>query len=273
MANYNAYLLDNKGNQVFYNDKPDLSKGDLYISVSQILSMEGSGDFLIKWALKEFGGQLDPIKAHEAYMERVSDVGSRLHKWIEYDLKGLTYPEKELIEAMIPGIQSWDAFKSQHEIEVIDSERVLFSKQLRVAGTMDLRLKIDGKTYVADLKTGSVLDKAFVQLASYHHMLKEMGDSDGTEELLVLGGSDSKNKIADGGAVQMHTLKSWFGSEMTQEDLFAYFMCLRHLWYTKNLKSRKWAPIIKGMSDYIAPIVQRFKESFIQPIKKEGKRK
>lgn len=264
MAQYNCYLINDKGESVFYQDKPDLSKGDLYISVSQLLSMLGGNDFLVKWALKEFGGQLDPLKAHSSFMERVSELGSKLHKWIEYDLKKQTYPDKELTEDMVPGIESWETFKSQHEIEMIDSERVLYSKQYRFAGTLDLRIKIDGVTYAADLKTGSIQHKAFIQLTAYKHMLKEMGLSDGTEQLLVLGGADSKSKISSGGAMRMHTLDNYFKDNTTEEDLFSALMCLRELWKFDNMKSRKFVAVIKGMDAYLDPLVENFRESFKQ---------
>jgi len=271
MANYNTYLIDKKGNPVFQGNKPDLSKGDLYISVSQILSMLGSGDFLIQWALREFGGLADSTGAYRSYMDRVSDLGSKLHKYIEFDLKGLEFPEAEMTETMVPGIQSWHDFKEKHEIKLIDSERVLHSKRYRFAGQLDLRVEIDGVTYVADLKTGSVMGKAFIQLAAYKHMLKEMGLSDGTEKLLVLGGADSKSKIADGGAVQMHTLETFFKGDVTEEDMFVKLMCLRELWYQENLRSRKFEPIIKGMSDYMEPMIQSFRDSFKQTLKKSNK--
>lgn len=265
MAHYNCYLIDTKtGKSVFYADKPDLTKGDLFISVSQILSMLGGGDFLIRWALTTFGAHVDPLKAHTEYMEKVSDLGSRLHKYIEYDLKGLDFPEDELDDDMHPGILSWDQFKSEHKIEMIDSERVLHSKRYRFAGTLDLRVKIDGKVYIADLKTGSVQDKAYIQLMAYKTMMQEMGLSDGTEELLVLGGGDSKTKVADGGRMFMHTLDAKFGGRVSEQDLFVRLMCLRELWYQENLKSRKWAPIIKGMQEYIDPIIQDFKDQFNQ---------
>lgn len=259
---YNCYLINNKGQSVFFDKNPDLSKGDLFISVSQILSMLGGSDFLITWALKTFGGRVDPLAAHRSYMEHVSGLGSKLHKWCEYDLKNQKYPDKELSEDMIPGIEAWDKFKEQHEIELIDSERILFSRTYRFAGTIDLRVKIDGITYIADLKTGSVQHKAFIQLTAYKHMMKEMGLSDGSERLLVLGGSDSKNKIADGGAVQMHTLENYFKSPVTEEDLFTTLMCLRELWRFEHLKSRKFYPVIKGMDQFVEPITQRFRDSF-----------
>lgn len=235
--------------------------------------MQGASDYLIKWALKEFGGFLDPIRAHSDFMERVSDLGSKLHLYMECDLKGTEFPEKELTEAMLPGIASWEAFKREHEIELIDSERVLFSERYRVAGTIDLRVKVDGVTYVADLKTGSVQNKAFTQLAIYKHMLQEMGLSDGSEKLLVLGGADSKSKIADGGKVCMHTLDSWFRGNVTEEDLFTSFMCLRELWRLENLKSRKFEPVVKGMDAFMDPIISRFRDSFNEHKKEAQKPK
>jgi hypothetical protein len=269
MANYSCYLLDSDGNQVFYNQKPDLAKGDLYISISQILGMLGGNDFLIRWALKEFGGQLDPIGAHSSYMERVSALGTALHKYIEYDLKGLSFPDAELTEEMLAGIQSWYQFKAEHTIELVDSERVLFSRSLQCAGTLDLRVKIDGELYVADLKTGSVQSKAFIQLAAYKHMMKEMGLSDGSEKLLVLGGADSKSKISNGGRVCMHTLESWFKGRVSEKQLFTALLCLRELWRFENLGSRKFEPVIKGMDRYLDPLVQRFHQAFDDSLKEK----
>lgn len=262
MANYNCYALMPDGTPVFDGrGQPDIKKGDIYVSVSQILAMEGAGDFLIMWALREFGGLLDPIKAHKAYMERVSDLGSRLHSYVELDLKGEEY--KGATEDMLPGIESWHAFKNEHKIELIESEQILHSKKYKFAGTMDIKLKIDGELYIADLKTGSVQEKAFTQLAAYKYMCKEMTlpQSDDAK-LLVLGGADSKSKIADGGKVIMHTLDGWYGDKVTEADLFSVFMCLRHMWAHKNITSRKFEPIIKHLDKEIEPMIQRFKDSF-----------
>ena len=270
MASYNCYLLDKDGKSVFYKDYPDLSKGELYISVSQILSMLGGNDFLIRWCLKTFGGRLDPVKAHSDFMEKVSDLGSRLHHYVECDLKGTPFPEKDLKDDMLGGIESWVDFKNNHSIELIDSEKVLHSKKYRIAGTMDLRIKLDGKLCVCDLKTGSVQNKAYIQLACYKHMLQEMGLSDGSEQLVVLGGADSQSKVADGGKMFVHTMESWFNGRVTEEDLFTRLMCLRELWKQEHITTRKFIPIIKSMDTYLEPTIERFRDAF-REAKKEAK--
>lgn len=262
MANYNCYALDADGNPLFNaKGQPDLFRGDLYISVSQILSQESAGDFLTTWLLNTFGGKPDPLKAYKDYMNHVSDLGTRLHHYIECDLNGIDY-DGLFSKDMVPGIESWISFREKHVIETIDCERILFSKKLKVAGTMDMCLRVDGKLYVADLKTGTVYNKAFVQLSAYSHMYHEMGLLKEPADLLVLGGADSKTKIADGGPVVMHTMDSKFNGRVSQQDLFAHFLCLRHVWYMNNLKVRKFEPVIKGMQEALDPMIERFKAQF-----------
>lgn len=242
--------------------QPDLSRGSLYVSVSNILAVQGGGDFLIRWALKEFGGKKNPIAFHSEFMEKVSSLGTRLHHFFELDLQGRKHEADKIVaDDMLPGIESYLRWKKQHEIELVDSEKILFSKKLGVAGTRDLRVKIDGQLYVADFKTGSVQDKAFCQLAIYSYMGMELGEVENKgAKLLVIGGD--KEKIANGGEVHMHEMSDWFGDGITQADLFSWFMCLRHVWMLQNLKSRKWIPVVKGMQEWMDPMIARFKAKF-----------
>lgn len=262
MANYNTYCLDKNGIPIIGEGKPgDIREGELYVSVSQILSVENPGDFLTRWVLMTFGRTADPVAAHRNYMEEVSDLGTRLHHFIECEFTNQPYPGV-VKEDMMPGIESFFRFKNQHDIEVQDAERVLFSRKYRIAGTLDLRAKIDGKPYLIDLKTGSVQGKAFVQLMAYNIMAQEMGILEEEHDLLVLGGASSKEKIADGGDFQLHTLESFFRNSITKEDLFVWFQCLRQIWYMKNTKSTKFKPIIKAMDKLIEPLIEDFKQQF-----------
>ena len=135
MANYNTYVIDD----------------ELYVSVSTILGVEGA-DYLVKWALKTFDG----ISSYDAFMKSVSDLGTRLHHYVECDLKGEKYPDALLKEDMLPAIKRWHEWRAGKEIELIECEKQVYSKKWRVAGTCDMVLKIDGQLYIGDLKTGSV---------------------------------------------------------------------------------------------------------------------
>ncbi len=269
MANYNCYALDENGRPLFdENGKVDLKRGDIYISVSTILAVENPGDFLAKWMLDTFGNEPEPYYAYQEYMTKVSSLGSKIHRFVELDLKGQTKEANEMVDdSMLAGVDSWLRFKKAHTIELIESEKILFSKKLRIAGQMDMKLKIDGVTYLADLKTGSCSDKNFVQIAAYKYLDKEMGADNSDVKLLILGGKDSKSKISEGGSICMHEPSTWFGkANMTEEDLFAWFCSLREVWRLKNLTSRKFNPVIKNLSEAIDPMVKRFHQAFRAPI-------
>lgn len=274
---YNCYLLDKDGNPIFGATTKDPRGGEIYISVSQILSTEAAGDFLTYWLLRTFAGSEDPVKEYRAYMSRVSNLGTKLHHFIECELKGIAYPD-EVTDDMMPGIESFFRWKREYTVEVLDSERTLHSKKYRVAGTLDLRARIDGKPYLIDLKTGTVVHKAFVQLMAYNTMAAEMGILDNEpHDLMVLGGESSKSKIADGGDFCMHTVDSFFNGRTTKEDLFVWFQCLRQIWFMKNTKSIQFKPVIKHMEKLVDPLVEDFKKQFVlsgvQEIPKKPKKK
>lgn len=258
---YNVYALDKNGKAIFGKDgKPDLSNADLYVSVSQILSVEGAGDFLNRWLLDNF----NDYQEYKQHMNKVSDLGTRIHTFMEYHLSGRKYPH-DLTADMIPAIESYLDWYDANEVEVIDVERILFSRKIRTAGTRDAFLRINGKKAMVDLKTGSVYSKAFVQLAAYHLMASHMGEDVSDVDLVVLGGKDSKSKLVDGGQMIMHTREGWFGGDMSIEDLQFYFGCLRQIWFFQNMKSKKFQPVIKGMSEYVDTMVGRFREQFFLP--------
>src|SRR5258708_2128578 len=110
MANYNTYLLDKNGKTT-----TDLSTGELYVSVSTILKQEGKD--LVGWALRTFGEQDNPMAAYKGYMDKVSSLGSRIHSYVENDLKGTPLTANQIQEDMLPAISSWEDFKHAHTIE------------------------------------------------------------------------------------------------------------------------------------------------------------
>lgn len=243
---YNSYLIDD----------------ELYVGVSTILNMEGTGDFLVSWALRTFGHEPDPIEAHKNYMETVSGIGTAIHKYIEHDLAGeeveaKKFANKDTIEA----IEAWLDWKREHEIEVIASERVVHHREWRCAGTLDAVLRVDGDLYVIDFKTGKFKPRYFTQLAAYWGMLEAEGKKKriaGIEkaELAVL------EILRDGSDVRLITLKDKYQGMVTTEDEFKVFHTLRYLWHQRNLKTRQYQVVIKEMEQLLCPMDADFQKTF-----------
>jgi hypothetical protein len=246
VGNYNAYQLGADGN-------PDLKNGELFVSVGQILAVENAGDFLTKWLLNTF----DSYEGYQDYMDEVSSLGSQIHKLIELQLQGKEIPSHLLHEKVSDAFSSFLDFALSHEIKPLLIEKVLHSKKIRVAGTMDLLCTIDGRKFLADVKTGSVQNKAFVQMVVYKFMAMEMGLKEIADaDLAVI------SVHRDGKQVKLITMEDQFGPDMTEQDLFSWFMCLRQIWAYKNLSTRKWAPVIKHYEEHVDTLVQSFKGQF-----------
>lgn len=247
MASYNTYLIDN----------------ELYVSVSTILNVENPGSFLIFWALRKFGGAEDSVKAYNAFMKEVSETGTEIHEVLEHDLLETGKAGEVLTERAAPAVAEWNKWKQEHEIKVIASEIQLHSKKYRVAGTCDLVAEIDGQLYIADFKTGSVQEKAFTQMAAYKQMLCEVPKKDripGIEkaDLAVI------NVHRDGKPVEFITHRDYYKDQpMEPEDHLAIFHSLRYVWAKRNLKSKKFAPIIKDMSAIIDPLNKDFHKEML----------
>ncbi len=243
---YNSYLIDD----------------ELYVGVSTFLNMESMGDFLTTWVLRTFGSAPDPIQAHRDYMDSVSQTGTQIHKYIEHDMAGEEEEAKIYAnEQTIAAIESYLDWKKEHKIEVLASERVVHHTEWRCAGTLDAVLKIDGKLYVVDFKTGKFKDRYFTQLAAYWAMLcnepkKKRIPGIETAELAVL------EILRDGDEVKLITLNSKYQGVMTTQDQLGIFHALRYIWYMRNLKTRQFAPVIKNMKQLLDPMDKNFQATF-----------
>lgn len=265
MGNYNSYYID----------------GEIYVSVSTILGGESAGD-LVRWALNKFGldkqdvleMMQDSKRLKEFYscktdynkwMRWVSNKGTKIHAVIESDLKEAGDAHELVDEETMPAVQEYLKWKNKHKLKMLESEVQCHSKKWRIAGTCDLVAEIDGELYICDIKTGSVREKAFTQMAAYRAMLSQM-----PEMKKKLKGIE-KAKLAvlsvhrDGNPVQLITFDEFYkGSDMTETDELGIFHALRYIWAMRNIKSRKWSPVIKNMEELIAPMTKKFKDAFLK---------
>lgn len=82
------------------------------------------------------------------------DIGTQVHKFAEniFHGKPQALPENPFVLNGIKALQTWIA---ENDVQIIEIEKVVFSKSCFVAGTMDLLAAVNGKLSQVDFKTGS----------------------------------------------------------------------------------------------------------------------
>lgn len=82
--------------------------------------------------------------------------------------------DKECDNAQIKLFIAW---AMENSIKFIESEKCVYSIESHYAGTCDLVLEMNGKKYIADIKTSSAIyPEAFLQMAAYQGALEEMNE-------------------------------------------------------------------------------------------------
>lgn len=110
--------------------------------------------------------------AHTKSTTGAADLGSLIHEWIEKFLKaGLSkqpLPKKPINKEMKNAIEGFLDWSKQHKVKFISSERKIYSRKHKYAGTLDAEAVVDGKATIIDFKTGNALyPESFLQAAAY----------------------------------------------------------------------------------------------------------
>ncbi|HET8708962.1 MAG TPA: PD-(D/E)XK nuclease family protein [Candidatus Saccharimonadales bacterium] len=139
--------------------------------------------------------------AHRAKSDRGKDNGTRTHSWLEEYFTA--YKNKTTLPALpertkiLEDAKTWEAIAqnevslewnnlvsaleefigwvSQHEIEVVALEQIIYSLKHDYAGRFDAVLRIDGKLYLVDFKTNNpsreyprgIFPEMFCQIGGY----------------------------------------------------------------------------------------------------------
>lgn len=131
--------------------------GRKYISVTQVLDV-ATHQRLTNWYKNNSAKKIEKVKLVTA------DLGTRIHKAVENDLKGV---EQKIEPDVAPAFKEWLKLKAEHKIEAKVTERTLYSQVFGFAGTADIVGLFDGKLCVMDIKTGTYSIKTGWQLAGY----------------------------------------------------------------------------------------------------------
>lgn len=159
--------------------------------VTTYLGIKDKSAPLVSWATETMGIHLlDLIEKGEAVTpehiakamvlhnekkEEAGEIGKKTHDWCEYFIKhklgregyedAPTLPEEK--ETLL-GINSFLEFIAQHDVEFIESEKIVYSREHQYVGQMDFKARVDGKLCVGDFKTSNGLyNTVFAQTAAY----------------------------------------------------------------------------------------------------------
>lgn len=138
-----------------------------YPSVTTVLSYFPKGRFFETW-LKDVGANADII------MRRAGNEGTQVHEAIEAYLKGeeihwldqwgKTKYSLKVWQMILKFVEFWET----HKPTLVESEVHVFSDELKIAGTADLILEINGELWMVDIKTSNYLHDTYdLQLACY----------------------------------------------------------------------------------------------------------
>ena len=115
--------------------------------------------------------------AHRIKKEKAGDWGTELHKAIENYVKGKgETPFEGTQKEAFGNFANWAL---ENKVEFLESEKHIWSREYWIGGICDLVIRINGKKYIADVKTSSgIYNEHFFQMAAYDLCLSEMGEKD-----------------------------------------------------------------------------------------------
>ena len=147
--------------------------GNYYPSVTYVLSYYPKGKFFENW-LKQVGFSADFI------VKKAAEEGTQVHELAEaylngeelkfLDDRGRPQYNPDVWQMFLRFVEFWEIFKPT----LIETEVHLFSDVLKVAGTCDLIVEINGELWLLDLKTSNQLQTVYeLQTAVYGQCYEE----------------------------------------------------------------------------------------------------
>jgi len=110
--------------------------------------------------------------------KEAADIGTQAHEYLERHLNWLRgvgpAPDAPDDPQAALCVNAGKAWLSAHEVKIIETERVVYSLKLDMAGKFDKRMMIDGEHCIADWKTGKdIYPEQVLQVGTYAGMWEE----------------------------------------------------------------------------------------------------
>lgn len=207
--------------------------GNFVPSVTTILEAYPKDAHFFKW-LKEVGTDADAIR------DEAGRRGSVVHQLTEqYDAGeevSLLNMDGNLQYKMLEWsmFERYVEFSERFKPEIVMSEQNFVNAQLGYAGTLDRVIKMNGKTYLIDIKTSNVIhDQYWLQLAAYRELLRVNADMQ-VDHVAILHLNAKTRTAGSKGAIQG---VGWqlITQDYVDKDLDLYmFNKVRELWLVQN---------------------------------------
>jgi hypothetical protein len=147
--------------------------GKYYPSVTYVLGYYPKGKFFENW-LKQVGFSADYI------VKKAAEEGTQVHELAEaylngeelnfLDERGRPQYNPDVWQMFLRFVEFWETYKPT----LIETEVHIFSDELKVAGTCDLIVEINGELWLLDLKTSNQIQTVYeLQTAVYGQCYEE----------------------------------------------------------------------------------------------------
>jgi hypothetical protein len=168
-----------------------------YLDNNKPKTVEIAGVKVIPYTPDQFHDALDKAKAaHRAKKDSTADIGTKIHAWLEKFVKGKNPKRQAKIGVVTDNFVKW---ANENQVKFISSELRVYSEKYWYAGTLDLILEMNGKKYVADIKTTSgIYDRTpFFQMAGYQIALEEYGMKGIDGRIIIRCGKDGAFEVKE----------------------------------------------------------------------------
>ncbi len=206
---------------------------------------------LVPWALKLVTGYLERHqiipKASDYYKlyklalaerDEAGEKGTIVHKKIEKFLAGnsVEYTDDSEINNALDAFYSW---YGENNVELIDTECIVYSPMYKYAGTFDALVRINDKVYLIDFKTSkSIYDTYIMQVVAYKQALEELGGyfkKEGDEYVFI----KFRDKIDKTGILRLDKKEGYpiFRDITEEEQVLAqrkFNLLSRYYWLTRK---------------------------------------